>query len=471
VRLQTAFVLGALQFAGAATPSFAQEAAPSSSASSADEEKSAEIDLREAYQKEFAFLASQKRELTQRLDAVSERHDQEYKDQQQEIAALESRLLRLEGQAQTLREKVDEARSKAQTRSDDTQLIGVTLDQASTTLEDYGIEIPSPSEEQSEERLLEKAFAEALAILNRFSTVRSGKDSFFLKDGTKVDGTILRVGQIAAYGASPKGAGALAPAGGGDLKIWRESGESTARALIEGNSPEFLDIFLFESLDKAVDEELEGGIYAHVSDGGAIAWVIVSLGAIGLLLAGLRTTMLTLFKSPQGQIESSVVPLVRDGKLLEAADSANRIRGSAARALTSVLRSLDNGSDRIDDAISESLLAESRGIQRFATTILVIAAVSPLLGLLGTVTGMISTFDVITKFGTGDPKMLSGGISTALITTELGLIVAIPTLLLGSLLKGWGEAIEEEAELTVMRVLNIHTESSRSAAPGPDEPA
>ena len=113
--------------------------------------------------------------------------------------------------------------------------------------------------------------------------------------------------------------------------------------------------------------------------------------------------------------------------------------------------------DKIDEALSEGMLGEARRVERFGTVILVIAAVSPLLGLLGTVTGMISTFDVITKFGTGDPKMLSGGISTALITTELGLIVAIPTLLLGSLLKGWAESIQGQAEQTALKLVTLYT--------------
>ncbi|MEM7679218.1 MAG: MotA/TolQ/ExbB proton channel family protein, partial [Myxococcota bacterium] len=108
---------------------------------------------------------------------------------------------------------------------------------------------------------------------------------------------------------------------------------------------------------------------------------------------------------------------------------------------------------------SEGLLKENRNLHRFNTIILVIAGVAPLLGLLGTVTGMISTFDVITKFGTGDPKLLSGGISTALVTTELGLIVAIPTLLLGNLLKGWGDSIENEVDRIVLRVVNIYKDA------------
>jgi len=69
---------------------------------------------------------------------------------------------------------------------------------------------------------------------------------------------------------------------------------------------------------------------------------------------------------------------------------------------------------------------------------------------------MIATFDVITEFGTGDPKLLSGGISVALVTTELGLIVAIPVLLIGNLLKGWSERIKHDMERSALRITNVY---------------
>ncbi|MDZ7829410.1 MAG: MotA/TolQ/ExbB proton channel family protein [Halofilum sp. (in: g-proteobacteria)] len=106
---------------------------------------------------------------------------------------------------------------------------------------------------------------------------------------------------------------------------------------------------------------------------------------------------------------------------------------------------------------------ESTHLERFGSLILVIAAVSPLLGLLGTVTGMISTFEVITKFGTGDPKLLSGGISTALVTTELGLAVAIPALLIGNLLSGWADRIKDEMEKAALRMTNLYEEARADA--------
>src|SRR5690606_18595063 len=114
--------------------------------------------------------------------------------------------------------------------------------------------------------------------------------------------------------------------------------------------------------------------------------------------------------------------------------------------------------------VSESILHESTHLSRFGSVITMIAAVAPLLGLLGTVTGMIQTFDVITEFGTSDPKLLSGGIATALVTTELGLIVAIPCLLFGNLLNGWSDRIKDDMEKAALRAINLYQGNTARSA-------
>jgi biopolymer transport protein ExbB len=88
----------------------------------------------------------------------------------------------------------------------------------------------------------------------------------------------------------------------------------------------------------------------------------------------------------------------------------------------------------------------------------VLAAVAPLLGLLGTVTGMIATFQSITLFGTGDPKLMAGGISTALVTTVLGLVAAIPLVLLHSFVAGKSKALIEILEEQSAGLIAEHSE-------------
>ena len=147
--------------------------------------------------------------------------------------------------------------------------------------------------------------------------------------------------------------------------------------------------------------------------------------------------------------------LVEAKKVEEARVLAETLGSSVGRVVAQTLKNAKAPREKLENIITESILNELKLVDRFGPIILVIAAVAPLLGLLGTVTGMISTFDVITEHGTGDPKLLSGGISEALITTKLGLMVAIPALLAGNLLSGQGQRIKIEMEKEALRMANL----------------
>lgn len=106
--------------------------------------------------------------------------------------------------------------------------------------------------------------------------------------------------------------------------------------------------------------------------------------------------------------------------------------------------------------MDESILRDSTTLQRGLPTLKILAAIAPLLGLLGTVVGLIETFQSITLFGAGDPALMAGGISQALVTTVLGLIAAIPLILLHSMLMGRSRRLfnileEQSAGIIAMR--------------------
>jgi biopolymer transport protein ExbB len=105
--------------------------------------------------------------------------------------------------------------------------------------------------------------------------------------------------------------------------------------------------------------------------------------------------------------------------------------------------------------LDEVIMRESASLDKMLWAVKVVSVVAPLMGLLGTVTGMIRTFQAITLFGTGDPKMMASGISEALVTTMLGLYVAIPLVLLHALVsntsKGVVEILEEQAAGLIAR--------------------
>ena len=112
------------------------------------------------------------------------------------------------------------------------------------------------------------------------------------------------------------------------------------------------------------------------------------------------------------------------------------------------------GDASFDITLAVSLAsAQSERARRYIGTIIVLAAAAPLLGLLGTVTGMISTFDVMAQFGTGNAKAMASGISQALITTQTGLFIAVPGLFMGNFLRRRAENLTDKMQRFAIRLL------------------
>jgi biopolymer transport protein ExbB len=227
---------------------------------------------------------------------------------------------------------------------------------------------------------------------------------------------------------------------------------------LAGNGPEAvssLPMYVYEDTDELAEVSEGQSLAETIEGGGIIGIVILSIGAVSVLLIILRSIFLSrVGRSDAKRVEETFVS-VKQGNLEKALSSARKVPGAMGRVLSATVHGLQVDPENIEDVISESVLNEQPALDRFRSALSVFAAVAPLLGLLGTVTGMISTFDVITQYGTGDPQLLSGGISEALITTELGLAVAIPTLLIGNLLASWGDRITSNLEVTALRAVNI----------------
>ncbi len=187
-------------------------------------------------------------------------------------------------------------------------------------------------------------------------------------------------------------------------------------------------------------------------DGGILMYPIVALFLFGILVVLERFAVL-LFKgfSPRWK---KAVSLAGEGKMDEAKIAAQRLRGSVGRVVRTGI--LNDYADRAsaEKAMEEVFAGEVPSLERGLSTISVIATTAPLLGLLGTVMGMIQLFQVITMHGTSDPKLLAGGISVALITTEVGLIVAIPLQFLLTFLSNRSDAIRSRMEKAALAVLN-----------------
>lgn len=447
-----------------------QEAAAAPVQPGPDATERSREELMAAYRQEYAFLEAQQRDLQRQIDSLESDYSQQQISLENQIQQLERQVMQLQNRAEELQQLTTEAERQAQTNAENRDLVDTTFSQAGATLSQYDVNLSEQDafQQAAEEDKVAMLFAKANELLSRLDSVHREQGQFFLPDGTQVNGTLVKIGNIASYGVSDRGAGALAPAGEGELKIWQEASGDDARALANGEKPDPLDIFLYESLNAPVSEKAGQGPVGYINDGGAIAWLIVGLGLLALVLIIARAIFLKQASASTGQLTEKVSSLVRHGRIEQALEECQRQRGAIARVLAAAVRNLERDRQHVEDIVSEAILHENGHLNRFGAFILVIAAVSPLLGLLGTVTGMISTFEVITEFGTGDPKLLSGGISIALITTELGLMVAIPTLLLGNLLSGWAERIKNDMEKSALKVINqyedVRLEQQREAA-------
>lgn len=415
--------------------------------------------LLDAYRKEFAFLEAQKRELQKRLASLTGLQAAKLSKARSAVTGLQATVVALRSKADALAQTLSEARRKSP-EDDSAERVVETIDRARQTLQKAGVKLvpETPTDPAKQLPVLERIFADASLLLRRGGQIRREKGAFFLADGRRVSGILIRVGQIATFGLSSKGSGALAPAGQGRLKLWPKSSADTAKALAAGRSPSSIQIFFYESLDKDVQVKQERSWLETIRAGGLVAWVIVGLGGLALLLVFTRIIILIWSSLGVRSLPRKLEPLLTAGRLDAAQELVKGRTGSTAKVLWATLANVGRSREQMEDAVSEALLREAPKIELFGAVITVFAAVAPLLGLLGTVTGMISTFDVITEHGTGDPKLLSGGISEALITTKLGLLVAIPALLVGTLLRGQAESLQAAIERAALHVINLVSE-------------
>ena len=175
-------------------------------------------------------------------------------------------------------------------------------------------------------------------------------------------------------------------------------------------------------------------LFEKVQEGGVVGYVIIGLGLIALVIALIRILALS---GIEGKVKKQAMDLKRPS-----------LNNPLGRVLKIFQDNPESDPESMELKLAEGILKESPKLNAWIMFIKIIAVVAPLLGLLGTVTGMIQTFQAITLFGAGDPQTMAGGISQALVTTVLGLVVAIPTVFLHWLASSRARRIEGTLEET-----------------------
>ena len=193
-----------------------------------------------------------------------------------------------------------------------------------------------------------------------------------------------------------------------------------------------------------------------IRSGGPIVWPILGIGFIALIIIIERFIFLNKVRLNASKLMNKVNKLAIEGKWKECMALCKRQEGRPIpNVLLAGIKNRHMNREGMENMLQETILGEIPRLEKFLPTLGVLAAIAPLLGLLGTVTGMINTFHVITLYGTGDPRMMSGGISEALVTTMLGLSMAIPIMLFHTFLSRISENIISEMEEKAVALTNI----------------
>ena len=185
----------------------------------------------------------------------------------------------------------------------------------------------------------------------------------------------------------------------------------------------------------------------RIQQGGIVGYLVIALGLFGVGLSIERLIkLINADKKVTAQLESDVIS--EDNPL--------------GRVLSVYEKNKTVDTETLELKMAEAVFKETPELNKGLLLIKVISVVAPLMGLLGTVVGMINTFQAITLYGTGDPKLMAGGISQALVTTVLGLTVAIPTTLLHTIVSGRSRKVTQIIQEQGAGIIAEHSEKEAS---------
>ncbi len=296
---------------------------------------------------------------------------------------------------------------------------------------------------------LEKAGADPVAAFEQHAAVvgigleraeklvggTSFKGRAIASDGVVKEGTVALVGPLAYFATEP---GDADPAAG--LLQFRSGTIEPSLVVPDRTHASGIARFVQSGAGALALDASQGSAIAlqtanirivdHISRGGPVGYAILLLGAVALILSCVKLADLGRFKTIESRSLNAIIREAVARNEPAALAQVGKVGGPVGEMLELGVRNLHANSVLLEELMLSVILRRRPEVERFLPFLAITAAAAPLLGLLGTVVGMIRTFALITVFGTGDPRALSAGISEALVTTELGLMVAIPTLVL-----------------------------------------
>lgn len=318
--------------------------------------------------------------------------------------------------------------------------------------------------------LIERAKVLELGI-NRLSTVAGGNlfDGKALRNGSEsIEGKLLAIGPAVYFTASNGGfegiatfaeTGTALPTVVGVKNSNGEIGKTITTR--QGTLP--LDGTMGKAIMVAAAQESLGDV---IKKGGYVGYAILALGAVSLLIAAFKIFELSTFKVPTRRTLNEILDDLLAGKQDAAAKKTAGLSGLTGQLVQTGVANFYEKRRILEESLLEKLVVIKPILERFLPFLALTAAASPLMGLLGTVLGIIKTFQAMALYGTGNAKSFSAGISEALITTAMGLVVAIPILVIHGIMKSFVKAKYGQIEGLAIAMINGTTERTK---PSPTE--
>lgn len=323
-------------------------------------------------------------------------------------------------------------------------------------IREFNIFLDQP--DATDEEKLDHALALIEDSLEHASSLLGGKryaGKALAPDGYAQEGEFLQLGPMLYFVSRGKDVAGVVETTRGLQAQVHALGSTETRAIValaeNGSASTPMDLSLGDALAL---ESVRDTLTEHLVKGGIWVYPILLFALVATVVAIIKSVQVFSIRHPDSMAIHSIVQDLRNGDRTSAAALAKAQPRLSREMLIAAVDHSDESTEMVEEVMYESMLTTQPKLERYLNVIAVTAAAAPLLGLLGTVTGIIKTFQLMTIYGAGDPRPLISGISEALITTELGLILAIPALVLHALLSRKVAGIMARLEKTAIMVVN-----------------
>lgn len=405
-----------------------------------------------------------------------------------DINRLDDEALKLSKELRAIEQEKEQRTARQRTLENNIQTEKTNFEYSSGILNNYGKVLATrlhPAEnqrlletiQQAEQRAAAAGTDHAAELAERIRIARLGLDRLSdVSGGQRFEGKALRNGSEALEGSflmlgpavffssangSFEGVATYTATGSGlpTVVALQDSGSTAiAGAITSGKGEIPLDGSMGKALEVQAAEESLG---ETIAKGGIVGHCILGLGAIALALTIFKFFEITRFPVPsRSQINAILDDLIADRRE-EAAAKAARLPGMAGAMVKTGVTRFHEKRRVLEESLFEKMVTIKPRLDRFLPFLGLTAAAAPLMGLLGTVLGIIKTFKAMAIYGTGNAKNFSAGISEALITTAEGLVVAIPVLVLHGMMKSLAKGKFGEVEGIAIALMNGTTEVER----------